>query len=49
LADAVPGTELFLIDGFSHINTHSVGTLGRLQLIRAVDSILERRMPAEAN
>ncbi|NQV20888.1 MAG: alpha/beta hydrolase [Rhodospirillales bacterium] len=43
LADAVPGTELHLITGFSHIEAASVGVTGRAQLTRAVQTILGRR------
>ncbi|HIF10707.1 MAG TPA: hypothetical protein EYQ81_13300 [Sneathiellales bacterium] len=49
LADAVPKTELFLIDGFSHIDPSIVGAVGKIQLVRAVQAILERRYPIEAN
>jgi hypothetical protein len=49
LADAVPKTELFLIDGFSHIDPSTVGAVGKIQLVRAVQAILERRYPIEAN
>jgi pimeloyl-ACP methyl ester carboxylesterase len=40
---AVPGTELFLIDGFSHIDPRSVGLVGRLQLVDAIQAVLSRR------
>ncbi|TQV77846.1 alpha/beta fold hydrolase [Denitrobaculum tricleocarpae] len=43
LSDAVPETELFLIDGFSHINPRSVGVIGQLQLADAIQAILARR------
>lgn len=43
LSDAVPQTELFLIDGFSHINPRSVGVIGQLQLADAIQAILARR------
>ncbi len=43
LSRAVPGTELFLIDGFSHINPRSVGVIGKLQLADAIQAILARR------
>lgn len=43
LAGAVPGTELFLIDGFSHIDPSSAGLTARLQLIDAIQALLERR------
>jgi pimeloyl-ACP methyl ester carboxylesterase len=43
LANAVPATELFLIDGFSHIDPASVGLTGRLQLVRALGAVLDRR------
>jgi len=44
LASAVPGSQLFLIDGFSHVDPTGVGLLGRLQLIDAVQAFLERRV-----
>jgi pimeloyl-ACP methyl ester carboxylesterase len=44
LAAAVPGSQLFLIDGFSHVDPTGVGLLGRLQLIDAVQAFLERRV-----
>lgn len=44
LASAVSGSQLFLIDGFSHIDSTGVGLLGRLQLIDAVQEFLERRV-----
>ncbi len=43
LSQAVPKTELFLIDGFSHINPRSVGVIGQLQLADAIQAILARR------
>lgn len=43
LHDAVPNSELFLIDGFSHIDPGTVGWAGQLQLIDAVQAVLERR------
>lgn len=43
LAAAVPGSELFLIDGFSHIDPSHVGLTARLQLIDAIQAVLERR------
>lgn len=43
LARAVPGSEIFLIDGFSHIEHAGVGLAGQLQLISAVQAVLERR------
>jgi pimeloyl-ACP methyl ester carboxylesterase len=43
MAAAVPGSQLFLIDGFSHVDPTSVGLSGRLQLIDAVQALLERR------
>ena len=44
LASAVPGSQLFLVDGFSHVDPTGVGLLGRLQLIDAVQEFLERRV-----
>ncbi len=49
LAGAVPATELFLIDGFSHINPTSVGITGRLQLVRALGAVLDGRKKIGAN
>ncbi|WP_227010233.1 alpha/beta fold hydrolase [Pelagibius marinus] len=43
LARAVPGTELFLIDGFSHITPRGVGWAGQLQLVSAIKALLQRR------
>lgn len=43
LSRAVPETELFLIDGFSHVNPRSVGVIGQLQLADAIQAILARR------
>ena len=43
LARAVPGSELFLIDGFSHITPKGVGWAGQLQLVNAIKAVLERR------
>lgn len=47
LARAVPGSELFLIDGFSHITPEGVGWGGQLQLVSAIQAVLARRAPAE--
>ena len=44
-AGAVPRTELFLIDGFSHINPRGVSWAGQLQLISAIQAVLKRRRP----
>src|SRR3546814_17948071 len=46
LARAVPGSELFLIDGFSHITPEAVGWAGQLQLVSAIQAVLERRATA---
>jgi pimeloyl-ACP methyl ester carboxylesterase len=43
LARAVPETELFLIDGFSHITPRGVGWAGQLQLVNAIKAVLQRR------
>jgi len=43
LARAVPNSEIFLIDGFSHITPDAVGWTGQLQLIDAVQAVLARR------
>lgn len=45
LSRAVTDAELFLIDGFSHINPRSVGVIGQLQLADAIQAILARRRP----
>lgn len=47
LARAVPGSELFLVDGFSHITPEGVGWGGQLQLVSAIQAVLSRRAPAE--
>lgn len=44
LALAVPSSQLFLIDGFSHIDSDGVGLTGQLQLIDAMQALLERRL-----
>lgn len=43
LARAVPQTDLFIIDGFSHIDPRGVGIAAQLQLIDAVQAVLRRR------
>ena len=43
LKAAVPGTELFIVDGFSHIDTADVGIIAQLQLVDAIQAILSRR------
>jgi len=43
LKAAVPDTELFIVDGFSHIDTADVGIIARLQLVDAIQAILSRR------
>ncbi|MFZ0693934.1 MAG: alpha/beta fold hydrolase [Alphaproteobacteria bacterium] len=43
LKAAVPDTELFIIDGFSHIDTADVGMVGQLRLVDAIQAILSRR------
>ncbi|WP_282610439.1 alpha/beta fold hydrolase [Pelagibius sp. Alg239-R121] len=43
LSNTVPDTELFLIDGFSHINPRAVGVIGQLQLADAIQAVLARR------
>ncbi|HEY9550059.1 MAG TPA: hypothetical protein VIR45_11215 [Kiloniellaceae bacterium] len=47
LAGAVPGSELFLIDGFSHAAPEAVSWTGKLQLISAIQAVLARRAPAD--
>ena len=49
LASAVPGSQLFLIDGFSHIDADSVGLTGQLQLIDAMQALLERRIEGDGS
>ncbi len=48
LAAAVRGSDLFLIDGFSHIDPSHVGLTARLQLIDAIQAVLERRQKRQA-
>jgi pimeloyl-ACP methyl ester carboxylesterase len=43
LAAAVPGAELFVIDGFSHIDPSEIGMLAQLQLVDAIQAVLSRR------
>ncbi|MGE5766248.1 MAG: alpha/beta fold hydrolase [Bacteroidota bacterium] len=47
LARAVAGSELFLIDGFSHITPEGLGWGGQLQLVSAIQAVLARRAPPE--
>ena len=49
LAAAVPGSQLFLIDGFSHIDSGGVGLTGQLQLIDAMQALLERRIDGDGS
>jgi hypothetical protein len=49
LAAAVPGSQLFLIDGFSHIDSDGVGITGQLQLIDAMQALLERRIEGDGS
>jgi pimeloyl-ACP methyl ester carboxylesterase len=49
LANTVPNTELFVITGFSHINARDVGAIGQAKLTWAVQKILERRHPTNAD
>jgi pimeloyl-ACP methyl ester carboxylesterase len=49
LAAAVPGSQLFLIDGFAHINSDGVGITGQLQLIDAMQALLERRVEGDGS
>jgi pimeloyl-ACP methyl ester carboxylesterase len=46
LAEAVPGTDLHVIEGFSHIDPRGVGIAAQLQLIDAVQAVLRRRQRA---
>jgi hypothetical protein len=43
LADAAGRAELFIVEGFSHIDPRGVGLAGRLTLIDAVQAVLARR------
>ena len=43
LKAAVPDTELFIVDGFSHIDTADVGIIAQLKLVDAIQAILSRR------
>lgn len=43
LADAVAGTRLFLIPGFSHVEPEETGLAGRLAMIRALRALLALR------
>ena len=45
LGAAVPGSEVFVIDGFSHITPRGVGWAGQLQLVSAIQAVLDRRAP----
>ena len=45
LSGAVPGSDLHLIEGFSHIDPKGLGLQGRLQLIDAVQALLAQRRP----
>jgi len=49
LASAVAGSQLFLIDGFSHIDSDGVGLTGRLQLIDAMQALLKRRIEGDGS
>ncbi len=49
LAAAVPGSQLFLIDGFSHIDSDGVGFTGQLQLIDAMQALLDRRIEGDGS
>lgn len=42
---AVEGTDVHVIDGFSHIDPRGVGLSGKLQLISAIQAVLKRRNP----
>jgi pimeloyl-ACP methyl ester carboxylesterase len=47
LAGAVPGSEVFLIDDFSHIAPRGVSWAGKLRLIDAIQAVLARRSASE--
>ena len=44
LESVVAGSELFIINGFSHIDPTALGLIARLQLVDAVYAVLERRL-----
>ena len=44
LGNAVAGSEVFVIDGFSHIDRSGMGLDGKLQLITALQAVLDRRL-----
>ena len=44
LGNAVAGSEVFVIDGFSHIDRSGMGLDGKLQLITALQALLDRRI-----
>lgn len=43
LAEAATGAEVFIVDGFSHIDPGNIGMAGQLDLIDAVQALLRRR------
>jgi pimeloyl-ACP methyl ester carboxylesterase len=43
LADAVPGSRVFLIPGFSHVAPEETGTMGHVAMIQAVRVLLSLR------
>ena len=43
LGRAVPGSKVFIIDDFSHIDRTDVALAGQLQLIDSIQAVLERR------
>lgn len=43
LADAVPGTTVRIVPGFSHIEPESTGIAGQIAMIRAVRELLDTR------
>ncbi len=46
LARAIPGAELFIVDGFSHVDRREIGLAGQWTLMRAMRSFLGVRRPA---
>tara|TARA_B100000676_G_scaffold313510_1_gene395800 strand:- start:19947 stop:21062 length:1116 start_codon:yes stop_codon:yes gene_type:complete len=43
LADAVEGTRLIVVPGFSHIDSEATGIMGQIAMIRAVTALLDTR------
>ncbi|MBC6438839.1 MAG: alpha/beta hydrolase [Rhodospirillales bacterium] len=43
LAEAVPGSTLFVVPGFSHIESEATGVAGQIAMVRAVTALLDLR------